>query len=237
MALVSIGPGLRRIAFDEWRGQGGGPREWLGFLARSGVNMVRGLEVYTIGHSTLSMEDFVSLASGAGITAIADVRSTPYSRRNPQFNREDIASALKRRGIAYVWLGDGLGARPSDPSLYRPDGGVDFGRLAASQKFASGIDRVIDGAKRYRVALMCAERDPVDCHRTILVARHVAAKGIAVSHVLDGGLVAEQKEIEQRILARAFPRGPGLFITEGNEALREAYDRLGDGMTKRRARG
>jgi uncharacterized protein (DUF488 family) len=131
--------------------------------------MVENAEVYTIGHSNHSMEDFIGLAREAGINAIADVRSTPFSRRNPRFNRETMRLALRARNIVYVWLGDGLGARPTDRSLRRPDGGVDFTRLAAGEAFTKGIERVLDGARRYRLALMCAERD-----RSIVTGRSLS---------------------------------------------------------------
>lgn len=190
--------------------------------------------IHTIGHSNHSIEDFIALALVAGIDAIADVRSTPFSRRNPQFNRETLRAVLRERNIAYVWLGDGLGARPADPSLRHPDGGVDFVRLAASEAFARGIERVLDGAKRYRLALMCAERDPLDCHRTILVSRTLAARGVVPRHVLGDGRVVDHREIERRIVSRVFPEGGGLFAEDGDDPLQQAYDELGVRMNKRR---
>ncbi|MDG2286582.1 MAG: DUF488 domain-containing protein, partial [Alphaproteobacteria bacterium] len=104
--------------------------------------------IHTVGHSNHAIEDFIALIGTAGITAIADVRSTPYSRRNPGFNREVLRDALSEWGIAYVWLGNGLGARPSDPSLRRADGSADYGRIAASEAFLEGVERVLDGARR-----------------------------------------------------------------------------------------
>lgn len=195
--------------------------------------MVESFEIYTIGHSNHSMEDFIDLARGARIDAIADVRSTPFSRRNPQFNREAMRLALHEHDIAYAWLGDGLGARPSDRSMRRPDGGVDFTRLAASEAFERGLQRVLDGARRYRLALMCAERDPLDCHRTILVSRHLVARGTVVRHVLGDGVVMDHNEIEHRIVARAFPEGRELFAGEGGDLLQQAFDELGKRMTMR----
>ena len=124
--------------------------------------------------------------------------------------------------------------RPADPSSRGLDGGVDFARLAESEAFARGIERVLDGANRYRLALMCAERDPLDCHRTILVSRHLVARGIGLRHVLEDGLVVDHREIESRIISRVFPEGTGLFGGEGDGPLQEAYDALGKRMAKRR---
>ena len=128
--------------------------------------------VFTVGHSTHALDDFLALLLRHGITAIADVRSSPYSRMNPQFNRETLHAALKGAGIAYVFLGAELGARSRDPDCYE-DGKVQYDRLARTAAFQRGLARVQQGAAQYRLALMCAEKEPLDCHRTILVARHL----------------------------------------------------------------
>jgi len=150
--------------------------------------------VYTIGHSNYPIERFVDLLRGADITAIADVRSVPYSRRWPQFGRERLERALAEAGIAYVHLGE-LGGRPSDPAL-RIDGKPDYERMAAAPPFRAGIERVIDGAQRYRIALMCAEREPLECHRFLLVSPHLAERGVAVRHILADGMI-EPHEVTQ----------------------------------------
>lgn len=138
--------------------------------------------VFTIGHSTHPQEKFIALLSQHGITALCDVRSKPYSRVNPQFNREELKQALKANGIAYVFLGNELGARSEDPSCYE-DGKVKYDRLAQTALFQQGLQRIQDGMEKYRIALMCAEKEPLECHRTILVARHLAAHGLDVQHI------------------------------------------------------
>ncbi len=183
--------------------------------------------VYTIGHSNNASADFIDLLKGAGVGAIADVRSTPFSRRNPQFNRETLASSLKDNAVAYVWLGDQLGARPSDPSLLRADGGVDFRRLVASAAFRRGIERVCDGARRFRLAIMCAERDPLNCHRTFLIARHLAGEHVGIRHVLGDGQIIEHQDVERRVIANAFPNGRDFFVENEGALLNEAYDAWG----------
>lgn len=189
--------------------------------------------IHTVGHSNHALEAFISLLRRAGIEAIADVRSTPYSRRNPQFNRETLAAALKESGLAYVWLGEGLGARPADASLRRSDGGVDFHRLAASATFRRGIERVRDGARRFKVAMMCAERDPLACHRTFLISRHLAGEAVEIRHVLGDGRVIGHRDLEEGLIRRAFPNGQDLFMGDESTLLNEAYDRLSRGLVGR----
>jgi uncharacterized protein (DUF488 family) len=144
--------------------------------------------IFTIGHSTHNQEYFISLLSRHGITALCDVRSKPYSRVNPQFNREKLKQALRQHGITYVFLGKELGARSEDAACYE-NGKVQYDRLAHTNLFRTGLDRVQNGMKEYRIALMCAEKEPLECHRTILVARHLAALGLHVEHIhADGRL-------------------------------------------------
>ena len=138
--------------------------------------------VYTIGHSTHLRDQFLDLLSMHSITAVCDVRSTPHSRINPQFNRKEIKAALQAQDIAYVFLGKELGARSEDPACY-DHGKVRYDCLARTDLFRKGLQRVQDGTKRFRLVLMCAEKEPLKCHRTILVARHLYALGIAVQHI------------------------------------------------------
>lgn len=144
--------------------------------------------VYTIGHSNHPIERFVELLRSAGITAVADVRSIPRSRRWPQFGRARIERTLAEAGIGYVYLGTELGGRPGDPVLFT-DGKPDYGRMAATPAFSAGLDRVVDGAQRYRIALMCAEREPLECHRFLLVSPYLLERGVAVRHILADGAI------------------------------------------------
>jgi uncharacterized protein (DUF488 family) len=132
--------------------------------------------VYTIGHSTHSIGRFVELLKSHSVTAVADVRSQPYSRMNPQFSREPLKEALRNANIKYVFLGKELGARSENKSCYR-DGQVQYDLLAQTDLFKRGIERVKEGARTYRIALMCAEKEPLECHRTILVAHPVCWQG------------------------------------------------------------
>ena len=145
--------------------------------------------IFTIGHSTHPLEAFVALLRQHGITALADVRSSPFSRFNPQFNQAVLERALQARAIQYVFLGDGLGGRPRNPSGYNEAGRARYGHLAETSSFQQGIDRLIQGSKKYQIALMCAEKDPQNCHRTILIAPVLTGHGIEIGHILaDGSL-------------------------------------------------
>ena len=155
--------------------------------------------VLSIGHSTHSSQKLLELLRRNGVTAIADVRSQPYSRMNPQFNRESLRDALKAVGIAYAFLGRELGARTTDTCCY-VDGKVQYSRLAQTDAFQHGLTRVINGASRYRIALLCAEKDPLTCHRTILVVRHLVARGLRAAHILENGRLEQHDEAINRLL-------------------------------------
>jgi type I restriction enzyme S subunit len=158
--------------------------------------------VYTIGHSNHSIGQFVGLLKRNEITAVADVRSAPFSRHNPQFNQDALARALKKEGIAYVFLGKELGARPEEPECY-DNGAASFERIAARPAFAQGIERVLKGKETYRIALLCAEKEPLDCHRTILVCRHLRQRGVNIKHILADGSIEEHENTERRLVKLA----------------------------------
>ena len=154
---------------------------------------------YTVGHSTNSLEQLLSLLKQHQITAVADVRSQPYSRLNPQFNREPLSSALKNRRLSYVFLGAELGARSSDPSCY-VHGKVQYDLLASTASFQRGLERLQGGAGKYLIALMCAEKEPLACHRTILVSRHLRERGFNVRHILADGSLEDHDSSVDRLL-------------------------------------
>jgi uncharacterized protein (DUF488 family) len=157
---------------------------------------------------------------------VADVRSSPYSRINPQFNREPLRAALREAGISYVFMGEELGARSKDPSCYR-DGKVDYALLARTELFQAGLDRVRKGAMTHRVALMCAEKDPLDCHRTILVSRKLAEQGVSVSHILADGSIESHDEAMSRLMQMVRVGENDLFRSR-EDSLREAYRKRGE---------
>lgn len=177
--------------------------------------------VFTIGHSTHTLECFFALLRQHDITALADVRSKPYSPRNPRFDREELKKQLCEAGIAYVFLGKELGARSEDPSCYE-HGRVHYGRLALTELFRQGLDRVQEGMKKYRLALMCAEKEPLECHRTVLVARHLAALGIPVQHILADGRLESQADLLDRLMRQLGLPESDLFRSH-EDVISDAY--------------
>ena len=155
--------------------------------------------VLTVGHSTHPLEAFVALLRRHAVTALADVRSTPYSRFNPHFNRKSLDRDMNARGIAYLFLGRALGGRPEDRSCYE-NGQVRYDRVARTALFREGFDRVVRGAADNRIALMCAEKEPLDCHRTILVGRSLVERGVAVAHILADGRLEPHDDTMDRLL-------------------------------------
>lgn len=189
------------------------------------------LEVYTVGHSTHSIETFLALLKSADITAIGDVRSQPYSRLNPQFSRNELKSALSAVGIKYVFLGKELGARSKDTSCYR-NGQVQYELLAKTDLFKKGIERVKEGAEKYRIALMCAEKDPLDCHRTILVSRTLEEQHIAVKHILATGKIESHLHAMERLISKLHIPKEDMFRSH-DVALAEAYQKQADQIAYR----
>ena len=194
-----------------------------------------GSTVLTIGHSTHPVEMFIDLLERHGVTALADVRAAPYSRFNPQFNREALAGNLDSHGIAYVFLGRELGGRSEDPACY-DDGRISYERLGTIPSFQNGIDRVTQGATGHRVALMCAEREPLECHRCLLVAPALEVRGVSVAHIRSDGELEPHGDTMGRLLAmhslqdsiegqRLFPRSLAERITVAiaRQAHRFAY--------------
>lgn len=157
------------------------------------------ITIYTIGHSTHTIDKFLDLLERNGVTALADVRSSPFSRHNPQFNKDVLSAELKKRGVAYVFVGKELGARSDDLSCYE-GGKVRYGRLAKTSIFKAGIERVLSGAQKYRIALMCAEKEPLDCHRTLLVSRTLEQRGASIVHILADGSTETQTQAMSRLL-------------------------------------
>jgi uncharacterized protein (DUF488 family) len=180
--------------------------------------------VFTIGHSTHTQERFIALLRQHSITALGDVRSTPYSRMNPQFNRVDLEKTLLATGIEYRFLGKELGGRSDDPSCYE-DGKVQYERLAETALFKHGLKRLFRGMKDgFRIALMCAEKEPLECHRTILVARHLAALGIDIAHIHADGSIETHDSAVGRLVLMVNLQEHDMFHSR-EEVLADAYRR------------
>jgi len=155
--------------------------------------------IFTIGHSTHPLEKFLNLLLKHKVSVVADVRSSPYSRFNPHFNKDTLGQSLKENGIKYVFMGKEFGARADDPSCYI-NGRVKYSLLAKRAQFLEGIERLKKGIGDHRIALMCAEREPLECHRTLLVARALEAEGLAVKHIHSDGSLEQHQDALVRLL-------------------------------------
>jgi len=147
------------------------------------------LTLFTVGHSNHSLETFIDLLKSHKIDVLVDVRSKPFSRFSPQFNKEGLEKAVKASGIKYLFLGKELGGRPQDSEFYDNHGFVLYSQIAESPLFLKGIDRLIKGIKTYRVAVMCGEENPANCHRRLLVGRVLAKRGVSIRHIRGDGTV------------------------------------------------
>lgn len=180
--------------------------------------------VYTIGHSTHPIDEFIALLNKTCIDAIADVRSAPYSRWQPQFNRETLRKSLADNRIAYVFLGREIGGRGIDDSVRDEHGRVQYHKIAESTAFHDGLRRVRSGSKRMRIALMCTESEPLECHRSILISRILITQETPVIHIRADGSLEEHRDAEHRLLRLTGLHEPDLFRTQ-EERLAEAYKR------------
>jgi len=168
------------------------------------------------------------------ITAIADVRSHPYSRRLPHFSQPALKASLQNIGIRYVFLGRELGARPEDLSCYDRTGKALYERIAATNLFAEGIQRLVKGVETYKIAMMCAEKDPITCHRTILVCRQLRNLNVQINHILSDSTLELHEQLEKRLLGKFNknlhqPIQLSLFELPKDEIdIEEAYNRQGN---------
>ena len=182
--------------------------------------------LYTVGHSVHPIDHFVVILKKNKIDAIADVRSSPYSRFTPQFNREPLKDTLRSEGIQYVFLGDELGARRNEPQCYE-NGKVIYHKVAALPLFLKGVERLQEGASKMRVAIMCAEKDPLTCHRTVLVAHFARNSFSDTLHILEDGSVETRDQADKRLL-RELKLDKDDFFNPYDQRLNSAYAQRGE---------
>ena len=186
--------------------------------------------IYTIGYATKPLETFIAQLQQYGIDVVADIRSVPYSKAFHDFHKEAIARHLKQHNIRYVYLGDELGPRSKDPAHYDHSGQVQYDRLMQSPLFLEGATRLQQGLEKgYTIALMCAEKDPATCHRSLLVGYFIAHCGLSglqspveVLHIQHDGHIEDQQRLEQRLVI-THGLEDDLFMSAG-ERQKQAYD-------------
>ncbi len=168
--------------------------------------------LYTIGHSNHALPDLVRLLHQVGVTAVADVRSQPFSQRHPEFNRPDLEAALAVHEIAYRFFGHALGGRPRPRSLYDAEGHVDYERVRQTGAFQRGLDELTAALGEHVIALLCAEEDPLDCHRGLMIVPALRERGLAPGHLRGDGSIESTETMEDRLLALT---GVGSGILDG----------------------
>ena len=161
--------------------------------------------LFTIGHSNVALDDFLSLLQQHGVQAVADVRTVPRSRYVPHFNAGQLRDALAQCDVSYLPFGRELGGRPEGTGFYDAHGHVLYGRLATSPAFQEGIGRVLASAQTQRIALLCSEEDPARCHRHLLIGRVLRARGVAVAHIRRDGRIETESDLAAREVSDAPP--------------------------------
>jgi uncharacterized protein (DUF488 family) len=193
--------------------------------------------IYTVGHSSQLIEEFIAPLQRHGVEVVADVRSRPYSARFPHFSKEPLRASLAAADIGYVFLGRELGARRDEPECY-VDGQAIYDSIARLPAFVAGIERLLDGAQRYRVALMCAEQDPLTCHRTILVCRALTSHGLSITHIGRAGDLEDHHQAERRLVEEELGSADqaDMFAPADNfpQQLQRAYARRAGHIAYRR---
>lgn len=167
-------------------------------------------QIFSIGHSNHSIDKFLNLLESSQINMVVDVRSAPFSRMFPQFNQETLKKSLSDNSIGYLFLGDQIGGRSNDPDDYL-DGQVLYKALANKEAFKTGMERLKEGSAKYRIALMCSEKEPLDCHRTLLVSQALASSDIVVGHIHADGTVEVHGDALVRLLSLHNLSSPDLF--------------------------
>ena len=186
--------------------------------------------IFTIGHSNHSMEDFVALLADNDVNMVVDVRSAPRSRWVPHFNPDNLEPSLERAGIDYSYMGQELGGRPNDQSAYEEDGRVSYERAALADDFTDGVAVLVRQADERIIALLCMERDPLECHRALLVARALAEQSVDIRHILPDGGVENHDALMDRLLeSLGLPPQPDLLRTREEviaDAIRQQAGRV-----------
>lgn len=175
--------------------------------------------IYTIGHSNVEITKFIGLLNAHEINVLVDVRSHPYSRFLPHFSKDMLKKSLNSNQIKYLFLGKELGARSENPNCYI-NGKVQYNLLAQEPLFLEGINRLMSGMQKFRIAMMCAEKDPIECHRALLVSRQLHNSGIPVNHILSDGSLESHESLERRLIKICL----GEFFVNSDEYIPQAYE-------------
>lgn len=183
------------------------------------------MAAYTVGHSVLCLDDFLNLLRMHDISTVFDVRSVPFSPRNPHFNREELKRSLENNGFKYYFMGDSLGGRPFDESLYHDNGIANYLAIRESKPFTNSLEKFIEIAEKENASLMCGEEDPITCHRALMITPSLAKLKIFPSHIRKAGKLESHRMFVQRTSTQAkilkIPQLPSLFQDDTEQKLFE----------------
>ena len=185
--------------------------------------------IYTIGYTGFTVEELVSRLKQLNINVVIDVRSSPYSERYSDYNKENIEAILSKNGIYYRNYAKEFGARQENRALYSKEGYLDFEKFAKTDAFLAGVEKIKNSvAKGYNIVFLCAEKKPIQCHRTILVARAFYELGYEVIHLVPNNETLSHGEVVSQLLNKYCPNigQVGLFdenTKSDDEYIAEAY--------------
>ena len=182
------------------------------------------IEIYTLGHSNYSFDKFIEILKKYNINCVVDIRSTPYSKYNTQYNKEFLHETLKNLGYTYIYMADEFGAKRKTKVSYNDEGYADFDKVILEDEFKRGIERLKVGcSKNYKIVLLGAMQEPIRCHRAILLGKELIKAGFDVKHIMHEGDLKTQDELEEQLLEKYFEERNQLTMDSllGNAMSRE----------------
>lgn len=189
----------------------------------------------TIGHGRTDLRTFILTLLKYKVNCIVDVRSSPYSKYSPQFNREAFQPELAKHNISYKWFGKSLGGRPDDPSVYDNDGIVDYERLVRTKVFSDGLQQLEELSIPFNVAIMCSEHDAMKCHRFLAISRELSRRGYRVYHIVDLKQIVKQPEMEDKLMKIHFGENIQMDLFSSNDdTLEQSYNKQSKNCAYRR---
>ena len=163
------------------------------------------MEIFAIGHSNYPYDKLIEMIKKYGIDCVVDIRETPYSKYNTQYNREVLRENLKSSGFTYVYMGHEFGAKRQTKESYNDDGYADFEKVIKEELFLKGIERITKGLQMgYKIVLLGAMQEPIRCHRSIMLGKYLNEKGFDVKYIMHEGNIVNQDYIEENLLNKYF---------------------------------
>lgn len=179
------------------------------------------MEIFTIGYAGFKIDDFIKILKKYHINSLIDVRSMPFSKFHSEYNKPIFSKVLHDSGIIYRNYKKEFGARQDDRKYY-PNGYLDFSMFTKSQVFLEGMDKIIKAIPLgYKFVLMCSEKDPITCHRNIMIAKAFYNNGISINNILSDGSIITQSDIETRLLDMYYPGRDQLSLFAEQLSLEE----------------